>query len=309
MRSVLVTGGCGFIGSHMCKFLLKNNFIVYCVDNLSTGFLKNIKDIIDHENFIFINHDVQYPLNVKVDQIYHLASPASPKMYQQNGIKTLQTNFLGTYNMLELASKHKATILLASTSEIYGDPEKSPQKETYYGNVNCFGERSCYDEGKRVSESLMYEFHKNKYVDIRIARIFNTYGPNMNHDDGRVIPNFITSCIKNENIKIYGDGSQTRSFCYVDDMVRGLYQLMNTMFINYPVNLGNDKEISINQLATIISTKFGKSDNFVYTYTQKDDPKLRRPCLEKAKNIINYEPKVCLEEGLGKTIRYFSLLK
>jgi UDP-glucuronate decarboxylase len=309
---ILVTGGTGFIGSNLCKELVKdkNNHVI-CLDNNFTGNLKNIKELFYLDNFEFIRHDVCKEILLEVDQIYHLACPASPKDYQLNGIKTIKTNVLGTLNMLGLAKRTKARILLTSTSEVYGDPKETPQRETYWGNVNPVGIRSCYDEGKRVAEALMTEYHRNCFVDIRIARIFNTYGPFLNKNDGRVVSNFITQALNNENITIYGKGKQTRSFCFISDMVECLIKLMNTDTneeTSLPVNLGNPEEITISELAeTIISLTNSKS-KIEYFPLPEDDPMNRKPDIEKAIKILEWEPKISLQEGLKKTIEYFYLL-
>mgnify|MGYP001242252505 CR=1 FL=1 len=306
---ILVTGGTGFIGSNLCKELVKNkeNHVI-CLDNNFTGNLKNIKELFNLDNFEFIRHDVCKEILLEVDQIYHLACPASPKDYQFNGIKTIKTNVLGTLNMLGLAKRTKSKILLSSTSEVYGDPLVSPQKETYWGNVNPVGIRSCYDEGKRVAESLMIEYNRNCNVDIRIARIFNTYGPFLNKNDGRVVSNFIIQALNNEDITIYGKGNQTRSFCFVSDMVDGLIKLMNTDTkeeTNLPVNLGNPREITILELAeTIISLTNSKS-KIEFLPLPEDDPMKRKPDIEKANKILSWRPKVGLEDGLLETINYF----
>ena len=306
---IIVSGGTGFIGSNLCKVLVKNkeNHVI-CLDNNFTGNLKNIKELFYLDNFEFIRHDVCKEILLEVDQIYHLACPASPKDYQFNGIKTIKTNVLGTLNMLGLAKRTKARILLSSTSEVYGDPLISPQKETYWGNVNPVGIRSCYDEGKRLAETLMIEYHRNCSVDIRIARIFNTYGPFLNKNDGRVVSNFIIQALNNENITIYGEGKQTRSFCFVSDMVEGLIKLMNTDTndeTSLPVNLGNPEEITISELAeTIISLTNSKS-KIEYLPLPKDDPMNRKPDIEKAIKILEWDPNISLKEGINKTINYF----
>ena len=308
---ILVTGGTGFIGSNLCKELVKdeNNHVI-CLDNNLTGNLKNIKELFYLDNFEFIRHDVCKEILLEVDQIYHLACPASPKDYQLNGIKTIKTNVLGTLNMLGLAKRTNARILLTSTSEVYGDPKESPQKETYWGNVNPVGIRSCYDEGKRVAESLMTEYNRNCNVDIRIARIFNTYGPFLNKNDGRVVSNFITQSLRGEDITIYGKGEQTRSFCYITDTLKGLIKLMNSETNGNtitPINLGNPNEISILTLALNIILLTDSKSNIIYIDLPQDDPLTRKPCIEKAKKVLEWEPKISLEEGLKKTIEYFSV--
>ena len=301
---ILVTGGTGFIGSHLCRKLIEQGNHVICVDNNFTGNIDNIKELRNNPNFEFIRHDVTQKLLLEVDQIYHLACPASPKDYQYNSIKTIKTNILGTLNMLGLAKRVKAPILLTSTSEIYGDPKISPQTEEYWGNVNPIGIRSCYDEGKRLAETLMMEYHRNCGVDIRIARIFNTYGPNLNKNDGRVISNFIVQSLRNDDITVYGDGSQTRSFCYVDDTVNGLIKLMNSGY-NMPVNIGNPNEMTIKEIAEEIVKLTDSDSKIVYMDLPKDDPTRRRPDISKAEKILDWTPNVKLEEGLIRTIEYF----
>ena len=313
-KKVLVTGGTGFIGSHLCKKLADQGNYVICLDNNFTGSIDNIKNLIKESNdgkfnFEFIRHDITLPILLEVDEIYHLACPASPKAYQYNSIKTIKTNILGTINALGIAKRTKAKILLTSTSEIYGDPKVSPQDEEYWGNVNPIGIRSCYDEGKRVAETLMIEYNRNHNVDIRIARIFNTYGPNMNKDDGRVVSNFINQILNNKDITIYGDGSQTRSFCYVDDMVDGLIKLMDSEKYIGPINIGNPHELTIKNLATIIKDKVRESSSQIKYYNlPQDDPVKRKPNIEKAINNLNWRPTVELNDGLDKTINYFKFL-
>lgn len=315
MKKILVTGGTGFIGSHLCKKLIEMGNYVICLDNNFTGDIENIKDLIKKSNdgdfnFEFIRHDITQAILLEVDEIYHLACPASPKAYQYNSIKTIKTNILGTINTLGIAKRTKSKILLTSTSEIYGDPKISPQNEEYWGNVNPVGIRSCYDEGKRVAETLMIEYNRNHNVDIRIARIFNTYGPQMNKDDGRVVSNFINQIINNKDISIYGDGSQTRSFCYVDDMVEALIKLMDSSEYVGPINLGNPHEITINELSKIIKDKIDYSTSeIVYFDLPKDDPLKRKPDIDKAIRYINWYPKTNIDKGLNKTIKYFESLK
>jgi len=301
---ILVTGGCGFIGSHLCEILLKNNNYVICMDNLLTGNIRNIEHLRSNPNFEFIRHDIIDPIKLEIDQIYHLACPASPKNYQENPIKTIKTNVLGTLNMLGLAKRTKAIILLTSTSEIYGDPDISPQPEEYRGNVNTIGERSCYDEGKRIAESLMIEYNRNCNVDIRIARIFNTYGPKLHKNDGRVISNFINQALNQEDLTIYGDGTQTRSFCYIDDQIDGLMKLMNNKYI-YPINIGNPNELTILELANKIIELTKSKSKLIYKKLPNDDPTNRCPDITKAQNILNWNPKINLEEGLLKTIDFY----
>ena len=305
---ILVTGGTGFIGNHLCRKLLNDGHYVICLDNNFTGSMSNIQDIINNPNFEFIRHDITESILLEVEQIYHLACPASPKAYQYNAIKTIKTNILGTLNALGIAKRVKARILITSTSEVYGDPKISPQVEEYWGNVNPIGIRSCYDEGKRVAETLMMEYYRNHQTEIRIARIFNTYGPKMDKNDGRVVSNFINQCLNNEDITIYGDGSQTRSFCYIDDTVEALIKLMNQEETIGPINIGNPYEMTIKELAIkcleIIKTK----SEIIYHELPSDDPMKRQPNIEKAKKYLDWEPQISLEDGLNKTIKYFKLL-
>lgn len=305
MKNILVTGGAGFIGSHLCDELIKQGNHVICLDNFFTGSRKNIEHLLDDKEFELIRHDIIEPIILEVDQIYNLACPASPIHYQFNAIKTIKTNVIGVTNMLDLADETKARILQASTSEVYGDPIVHPQKEEYWGNVNPIGVRSCYDEGKRVAETLMMDYHRQHNVDIRIIRIFNTYGPRMAENDGRVVSNFILQALKNEDITIYGDGSQTRSFCYVDDLVRGMITLMNTENIMGPVNVGNDGEYSILQLAKMIIKLCNSSSKIIFKPLPSDDPCQRKPDLTLAKEKLYYEPTVHVTAGLTKTIEYF----
>lgn len=309
---IVVTGGAGFIGSNLCHRLIEDGKRVVCIDNLFTGKMENLNSLLTHPNFAFINHDVTEPFEVfpielhdTVEQIYHLACPASPPKYQIDPIYTLKTIFLGTLEMLELAHKKNATILLSSTSEIYGEPEISPQHEEYRGNVNTIGIRSCYDEGKRIAETLMMEFHNKHNGDIRIARIFNTFGPRMDKDDGRVVSNFINQALRNEPITLYGDGGQTRSFCYIDDTLDGLIYLMNSEY-KQPVNIGNDIEITIKELSNIILGLIHNSNSsIVYKELPMDDPTNRKPDISRAKNVLGWTPKCDLLTGLKKTIEYF----
>ncbi len=306
MKNILVTGGAGFIGSHLCDKLLEQGNHVICLDNFFTGSRKNVTHLLGNPEFELIRHDIIEPIILEVDQIYNLACPASPIHYQYNAIKTIKTNVLGVTNMLDLADETKARILQASTSEVYGDPIVHPQKETYWGNVNPIGVRSCYDEGKRVAETLMMDYHRQHNVDIRIIRIFNTYGPRMAQNDGRVVSNFIIQALKNEDITIYGDGSQTRSFCYVDDLVRGMITLMNTEDFMGPVNVGNDGEYTILDLAKMIIELTNSSSKIVFKPLPSDDPCQRKPDLSLAKEKLNYTPTVHVKDGLLKTIEYFS---
>lgn len=305
MKKILVTGGAGFIGSHLCKRLLQQGEKVICLDNLFTGTYDNIKSFLDNENFEFINTDIINPIDLDVDEIYNLACPASPVHYQYDPIKTAKTSFLGALNVLELAKNVEARVLQASTSEIYGDPLIHPQKEDYRGNVNTIGPRACYDEGKRIAETLFFDYQRQYGVDIRVVRIFNTYGPNMLENDGRVVSNFIIQALKNVDITVYGDGSQTRSFCYVDDLVDGLIKMMEQDDFNGPVNLGNPVEMTINELAEMIIEKIGSKSKIVYKDLPADDPVKRRPAIQLAKKQLNWQPKVPLTEGLDKTIEYF----
>ncbi len=302
---ILVTGGAGFLGSHLCERLLSEGHEVICLDNLFSGSKRNIYHLMDNKNFEFIRHDIIQPILLEVDMIYHLACPASPVYYQMNPVKTTKTNVMGTINMLGLAKRVKARILLASTSEVYGDPLVHPQKEDYRGNVNPIGPRSCYDEGKRVAECLMFDYHRQNNVDIRVVRIFNTYGPRMAKNDGRVLSNFIVQALKGEPLTVYGDGSQTRSFCYVDDMIEGIIRFMEQEEHTGPVNLGNPEEVTILDLAKRIIELSGSSSDIAFLPLPPDDPTRRRPDITLAKKIIGWEPKVSLEEGLRKTISYF----
>ena len=300
----LITGGAGFLGSNLTEELIKNKEYVICLDNCFTGRKSNIEKFLNSEYFEFIEHDVLHSIDLNVDKIWHLACPASPKNYQIDPIRTLRTSFLGTYNMLELALKKKARILLASTSEIYGDPKIHPQMEKYNGNVNTTGIRSCYDEGKRAAETLCFDYGRTKNVDVRIVRIFNTYGPNMQPDDGRVVSNFIVQALKNKDITIYGDGNQTRSFCYVDDLIEAMILAMNSSY-NMPINIGNPNEFSINQLAKLIQKKINTNLKLVYKPLPEDDPIQRCPDISKAKKVLGWQDKISLDDGLDKTIDYF----
>ena len=300
----LVTGGAGFLGSHLIDRLVKDSEEVICLDNYFTGRKKNINKWLGNKNFELIRHDVVNPIQLEIDRIWHLACPASPVHYQSNPIKTAKTSFLGTYNMLGLARRVKARILLASTSEIYGDPEIHPQPEEYKGSVNPIGIRSCYDEGKRIAESLCFDYQRMHQTEIRVARIFNTYGPRMILNDGRVVSNFIVQALTNQPITIYGDGSQTRSFCYVDDLVNGLISLMNSSESG-PINIGNPNEFTIKELAQIILTKINSSSKIIYLPLPQDDPLQRNPVIDKAKSKLNWSPKIDLNQGLEATINYF----
>ena len=305
MKTVLIAGGCGFIGSNLCIRLLNENNKIICVDNLFSGKIENIKTCMNNENFIFINHNIIEPLYLddKIDEIYHLACPASPPIYQKDPIYTLKTNFIGTMNILELARLKSAKILLTSTSEIYGEPNISPQSETYRGNVNTIGIRSCYDEGKRIAETLFMDYYKTYKIQIRIVRIFNTYGPYMNKNDGRVITNFISQILNNEPITIYGNGSQTRSFQYIDDLIEGITKLMNSDYI-YPLNIGNPNSITIKELASMIIEITNSKSKIIYKPLPLDDPTNRNPDITLANKILDWKPIIGLKEGLIKTIHY-----
>jgi UDP-glucuronate decarboxylase len=304
-KTILVTGGAGFIGSHLCKKLLDENHKVICLDNLFTGSLKNIDRFKGYNNFEFINHDITKPFfRDHIDEIYNLACPASPIHYQSNPIKTVKTCTIGVINMLGLAKKNNAKILQASTSEVYGDPEIHPQKEDYNGNVNSLGFRSCYDEGKRCSETLFMNYKREHNLNIRIVRIFNTYGPNMTKNDGRVVSNFIIQALNGEDITVYGDGSQTRSFQFIDDLINGIIKMMNSNFTG-PINLGNPKELSMKNLASIIIKQTNSLSKVVYEKLPKDDPKRRRPDISLAISKLDWKPKISLENGLQETIKYF----
>lgn len=303
---VLVTGGAGFIGSHLCRRLLENDRYVIAVDNLHTGSIQNIESLLSLEKFEFIEHDITEPLQIKVDQIYNLACPASPKHYQTDPVKTIQTNVHGVINMLDLAKNIDAKILQSSTSEVYGDPLVHPQKEEYWGNVNPIGFRSCYDEGKRCAETLFFDYHRQYDVKIKVARIFNTFGPNMAINDGRVVSNFILQALDNKPITIYGEGEQTRSFCYVNDLIDGLISLMNSDdSFTGPLNLGNPNEMKIKGLAEKIIKMTNSSSVIEYKALPEDDPVKRKPDISLAQEILNWNPNVNLDEGLSRTILYF----
>ena len=308
-KKVLVTGGAGFIGSHLCNRLLKENKEVLCLDNYFTGSKINILPLLDNPLFELIRHDIVNPYMAEVDEIYNLACPASPIHYQHNPIQTVKISVMGAINMLETAKATGAKILQASTSEVYGDPKVHPQVESYWGNVNPIGERSCYDEGKRCAETLFMDYHRQKNVSIKIIRIFNTYGPNMHPNDGRVVSNFIVQCLKNEDITIYGDGNQSRSFQYVDDLIDGMIKMMATSndFIG-PVNIGNPNEFTILELAERIIRLTNSKSKLIFNPLPKDDPQQRRPDISLAKEKLDWNPKIELEEGLIKTIEYFDAL-
>ncbi|GAB1538521.1 SDR family oxidoreductase [Scytonema sp. NUACC21] len=301
---ILVTGGAGFIGSHLIDRLMVEGHEVICVDNFYTGHKENILKWMEHPYFELIRHDITEPIRLEVDQIYHLACPASPVHYQYNPVKTVKTNVMGTLNMLGLAKRVKARFLLASTSEVYGDPEVHPQSEEYWGNVNSIGIRSCYDEGKRIAETLAFDYHRQNDVAIRVARIFNTYGPRMLENDGRVVSNFVTQALRDIPLTVYGDGSQTRSFCYVSDLVEGLMRLMNSDRVG-PVNLGNPEEYTILQLATTVQKLVNPKAEINFKSLPQDDPRRRRPDITRARTYLNWEPKVPLKEGLKLTVENF----
>ena len=305
---ILVTGGAGFIGSHLCERLLAEGGEVVCLDNFFTGRKENILHLMDDKRFELIRHDVIEPILLEVDQIYNLACPASPVHYQYNPVKTVKTSVMGMINMLGMAKRVKARILQASTSEVYGDPLIHPQTEDYFGNVNPIGLRSCYDEGKRVAETLMMDYHRQNGVDTRIVRIFNTYGERMLENDGRVVSNFVVQALRGEDLTIYGDGTQTRSFCYVSDLVDGLIKLMNAEAddIHQPVNIGNPSEFTMNELAEAVGRTSGKEINVRYLPLPADDPKQRRPDIGRAQQLLNWNPRVPLDEGLKKTVDYFA---
>ena len=304
-KRVLITGGAGFIGSHIAEILVNEGNEVIILVNFFTGSKANVSHLMDYKNLELIRHDIIEEILLEVDQIYNLACPASPVHYQNNPIKTIKTNVLGTLNMLGMAKRVNARILQASTSEVYGNPLEHPQKETYWGNVNTIGIRSCYDEGKRISETLCFDYHRYNNVDIRVIRIFNTYGPRMHVEDGRVVSNFIVQALQNKNITIFGDGSQTRSFCYVDDLVRGIMKMMNQDNFIGPVNLGNDGEFTVKELAEMVISLTNTKSKIEYKPLPSDDPTRRRPDLSLASEKLNYTANISLKEGLLKTINYF----
>ncbi len=309
MKTILITGGAGFIGSHLAKKLLDAGNKIICLDNFYTGSKENIAGFLKNKNFKLLKRDVAKPLAIKADEIYNLACPASPRRYRQNPVKTIKTSVFGAFNMLALAKKNKARILQASTSEVYGDPLEHPQKETYWGNVNPIGARSCYDEGKRLAETLCMDYWRQYKTEIRIVRIFNTYGPNMNPDDGRVVSNFIAQALRGKDLTIYGDGSQTRSFQYIDDLTEGMIRMMKQDEFIGPVNIGNPNEFTVKELADKVLKMIPESKSkIVYTSLPEDDPQKRKPDISLAKEKLGWEPKIELEEGLGKTIEYFRKL-
>jgi UDP-glucuronate decarboxylase len=305
MVRILVTGGAGFIGSHLCERLLSEGNEVLCLDNFFTGRRENIFNLLDNPRFELLRHDVTEPILLEVDQIYNLACPASPVHYQYNPVKTVKTSVMGAINMLGLAKRVRARILQASTSEVYGDPLVHPQPEDYWGNVNPIGLRSCYDEGKRLAETLMTDYHRQNKVDIRIARIFNTYGPRMLEDDGRVVSNFIVQALRGQPLTLYGEGEQTRSFCYVDDLIEGLMRLMNVEGVHEPVNLGNPGEFTIRQLAEEVIKTCGSQSEFTHMPLPADDPRQRKPDITKAQTLLDWNPTISLLEGLKRTVEDF----
>ena len=302
---ILVTGGAGFIGSHLCERLINEGHEVLCLDNFFTGRRENIFQLLDNQRFELIRHDVIEPILLEVDQIYNLACPASPIHYQYNPVKTVKTSVMGMINMLGLAKRVRARILQASTSEVYGDPLVHPQPEEYWGNVNPIGLRSCYDEGKRIAETLMMDYHRQNNVDIRLARIFNTYGPRMLENDGRVVSNFVVQALRGQELTLYGEGDQTRSFCYVDDLVEGLIRLMNTDDLHEPINLGNPGEFTIKQLADEVVRICGSDSGVKFLPLPQDDPRQRQPDIRRAEKFLNWKPTIPLHEGLQKTVAYF----
>jgi UDP-glucuronate decarboxylase len=304
-KNILVTGGAGFIGTHLCKSLMDKGNYVYCLDNFYTGSIENIRPLFEKKNFEYVEHDIIDPIDIDVDVIYNLACPASPVHYQTDPVKTIKTSIYGAINMLELSKKTNARVLQASTSEVYGDPTVHPQPENYVGSVNPIGPRACYDEGKRAAETLFFDYHRQYGLEIRVARIFNTYGPLMATNDGRVVSNFIVQALKNEPITIYGNGNQTRSFCYVDDMVNGLISLMNQDIDTGPVNLGNSHETKIKDIAIEIIELSNSKSEIIYKDLPIDDPVMRRPDLKKAIELIKWHPLIDKAEGLRKTMEYF----
>ena len=306
-KTSLVTGGAGFLGSHLCDRLIADGRKVICLDDFSTGRRENIEHMLGNKNFDLIEHDITFPIDLEVNEIYNLACPASPPKYQLDPIKTNKTSVLGAINMLDLANKYGARVLQASTSEVYGDPEVHPQPESYWGNVNPVGMRSCYDEGKRCAETLFFDYKRQLGVDTRVARIFNTYGPRMDPNDGRVVSNFIVQALSGESLTIYGDGSQTRSFCYVDDMIEGLYRLMNAPHqFNAPINIGNEGEFTVLELANLVLNQTGSNGRVIFLDLPTDDPVRRRPDATKAKDLLKWQAVVHLNDGLAKTVKYFA---
>ena len=309
IMKILLTGAAGFLGSHLSKKLIDEGHQVIGLDDLSTGSIKNIENLKSNSNFKFVEHDVRKPYSVEVDAILNFACPASPISYQKDPVRTIETNFLGMINLLHLANETNAIVIQASTSEIYGDPTQSPQVESYWGNVNPIGIRSCYDEGKRAAETLCFDYKRQHNLDTRVLRIFNTYGPNMSISDGRVVSNFIVQALKNEPITIYGDGNQSRSFCYVSDLVEGIYKLLvKKESVDSPINLGNPNEFTIKQLAEAIIKITNSQSKLINDPLPQDDPKQRRPDISLASKLLNWQPTVQLEEGIGKTVAYFKTL-
>jgi len=304
MKKILVTGGAGFLGSHLCDRLVSAGHHVLCVDNYFTGSKKNIEHLLKHPNFEIMRQDICIPLYVEVDEIYNLACPASPVHYQHDPIQTMKTSVLGAFNMLGLAKRTGAKILHTSTSEVYGDPKEHPQREEYWGNVNPIGIRSCYDEGKRAAETLFMDYHRTHGVDIRIMRIFNTYGPRMAANDGRVVSNFVLQALRHQDITVYGDGSQTRSFCYVDDLLNGMMSLMNSQYTN-PINIGNPHEFTVKELAEKVIELTHSKSRIIYNPLPQDDPKQRKPDITRAQVLLDWNPEIQLEQGLKETIKYF----
>ena len=305
-KKIAVAGGAGFLGSHLCEKLLSDGHDVICIDNFFTSNKNNVRHLLNDNKFELMRHDITFPIYLELDQIYNLACPASPIHYQSNPVQTIKTSIHGSINLLGLAKRTNSKIFQASTSEVYGDPEFSPQSENYWGRVNPIGLRACYDEGKRAAETLFFDYNRQHKVDIRVARIFNTYGPRMLPNDGRVVSNFITQALKNENITIYGDGLQTRSFCFVDDLIEGIYNFMSVeKKITGPINFGNPSEITINDLAKLIIEMTNSKSKIIKLELPEDDPKKRKPDISLAKKTLNWSPKTSLEEGLKKTINYF----
>ncbi len=308
-RRVLVTGGAGFLGSHLCELLLTRGYQVLCVDNFYTGARRNLENLLDHKNFELLRHDITHPLFVEVDEIYNLACPASPIHYQWDPVQTTKTSVIGAINVLGLAKRLRAKVFQASTSEVYGDPSVHPQHESYWGNVNPIGPRSCYDEGKRCAETLFFDYHRQHNVNIKVARIFNTYGPRTHPNDGRVVSSFIVQALLGRDLTIFGDGTQTRSFCYVDDLIEGFYSLMATSKdVTGPINLGNPEEFTIRELAELVIDLTGSRSKIICRPLPADDPKQRRPDISQANELLGWAPKVKLKEGLQRTIPYFESL-
>ena len=302
---ILVTGGAGFLGSHLSERLLTESHDVVCLDNFYTGSQSNVQHLLDFDNFELISHDVTSPMNLEVEGIFNLACPASPIHYQKNPVQTMKTNVLGAINVLELANKNSARVFQASTSEIYGDPKQNPQMETYWGNVNPIGIRSCYDEGKRAAETLFFDFHRQLGVDIRVARIFNTYGPRMSENDGRVVSNFVIQALKNQDLTVYGEGTQIRSFCYVDDLIDGIVKLFFKENVTGPINLGNPEPITMLELASDVIRLTESKSELIFEPLPPDDPLIREPDISVAREELNWEPKISRETGITKTIDYF----